>query len=639
MRLILRLIWQQAQRHPGTYLTSIILISLVALVWVIDPLYTRYAIDTMLLAKEGQPVNFYRIFAIWGLIFIAHALLQSLNKFTTWKLDNMMVLERREEVFRHVLNLGISFHTKQKSGEVVKILDEGADTLMDLQRSLLIDLIPSFMTAVAFLIFGFLISPLMAGILLIGLALYLGIAFIGTQSTMKLQHEVNALWVTSIGRAFDAILNIYSVKSGSQEQREIQRMQEIHKETFKRQQAVNRRWAMVEGVNFFFLTRILLVSIGIYLFTQDLISLGEVYFFQSSFYRVLTPFEILGGLLPQWNRQVGKVRLAEQIRQTLVDIHNKPTVRDISDLKGAISLESLCFSYEEDRGVIGDGKERSDDIKQVHQQTEVPEAEEERAHPIPTSADNDSLEEQEKQFFPTPDAEDRHPGEVLHNVMLTIKPGEHIAFVGHSGAGKSTLAMLLNRFYDPTSGRITVDGIDLRDLDVHWWRSQIGLVLQENLLFNETVLENIRYARPAATQEEVQEAARRAAAYDFIERLPKKYDTLVGDRGVKLSGGERQRIAIARAILKQPKVVILDEATSALDSITERAVQEGIKELITGRTACIIAHRLSTVRSVNRTAVLDKGKLIACAPHEELMKTCAVYREMVELQSHGMLAE
>jgi ABC-type multidrug transport system fused ATPase/permease subunit len=222
---------------------------------------------------------------------------------------------------------------------------------------------------------------------------------------------------------------------------------------------------------------------------------------------------------------------------------------------------------------------------------------------------------------------------------MTIKPGEHVALVGHSGAGKSTIAALLNRFYDVTGGRIVVDGTNLNDLDIRWWRSNIGLVLQENLMFNDTVLENIRYARPSATLDEVMLAAKRASADEFIERLPKKYDTEIGERGVKLSGGERQRLAIARAILKDPKIVILDEATSALDSLTERKVQEGIKELIAGRTAVIIAHRLSTVRSVDRIAVMEGGKLQAMASHDELLKTNNLYRQMVELQQGGVLPE
>lgn len=634
MKLILRIIWQQAQRHPRTYATSMILVLLVAAVWVADPLYTRYAIDTMLSVKTGATVNFALIFGLWGCLFVLHALLQSLNKFTAWKLDNLMILERREDVFRRTLDLGISFHTRQKSGEVVKILDEGADVMSELQRHILIELIPSFLSAAAFLVAGFLLSPLMSGVLLLGLLLYVGIAVTGTRYTAKLQHQVNALWVQAIGRAYDAITNIHAVKSGAQETTEMGRLQRTHKQTFDRQQQVNYRWAMVEGINFFFLTRILLVAIGIYLFVHDVLSLGEVYFFQSSFYRVLAPFEILGSLLPQWNKLVGKVRLSQQILESPQDVRNIEHPKTLPELRGEIVLDKICFSYAPERELRDSDGEK--DIKLIR---EPEPEEEERPHPIPLPEENDDLAERAAEPVPDPDKEDRHPGEVLHDITLSVKPGEHLAFVGHSGAGKSTMAMLLNRFYDVTKGSIRIDGVDLRELDYRWWRSQIGLVLQENIMFNDSILENIRYARPDATLEEVKEAARRAAAAEFIEPLPQGYNTMIGDRGVRLSGGQRQRVAIARAILKRPKIVVLDEATSALDSVTERAVQEGIRELVTGRTSFIIAHRLSTVRSVDRIAMLDKGRLIAAAPHEELMKTCPTYREMVELQSHGLLAE
>jgi ABC-type multidrug transport system fused ATPase/permease subunit len=299
------------------------------------------------------------------------------------------------------------------------------------------------------------------------------------------------------------------------------------------------------------------------------------------------------------------------------------------ELKGEIRFENVCFAYVEKPAAADEH-----DVKSPH-----------RPEPIDEVADETGLagrdESRGVDAPETTDAKDETAEwrATLRNLTFTIKPGEHVALVGHSGAGKSTVASLLNRFYDVTGGRILVDGIDMNDLDVRWWRSQIGLVLQENLMFNDSVLENIRYARPSATLEEVKLAAKRASADEFIERLPKKYDSEIGERGVKLSGGERQRLAIARAILKDPKIVILDEATSALDSMTERKVQEGIKELIAGRTAIIIAHRLSTVRSVDRIAVMENGSLVAMAPHDELLKTNALYRNMVELQQGGVLPE
>ncbi len=634
MNVILHIIRQQIRRYPGGYAALFIFILLTAGIWITEPLYARYAIDQMLLAKTGAAVNYKMIFSAWAGLFVLMSAIQTTEKFISWKLSEWLILDYRERIYNHVLHLGISFHTRQKSGEVVKILDNAADTMADLQRELIVQFVPSFLSAIVFLVIGFLINPLLALILIGSIGFFLLIAVIGTRRTMKFQEEANRLWVTSIGRAYDAVTNIYSVKSGAQEDREESTMHATHLETYSKQKQVNRRWAMVEAVNFFMLTRILLISIGIYLYTQDLLSLGEVYFFQSSFFRVLTPFEMLGGIMPQWNKRVGRVRLAEEILSMPVDVKNveKPIVPN--GLKGEIHFEDVCFAYAAEKVLVDTSEEAPTpaiDIKPTDEESD--DAELVRA--IPGHEDK----EKKSSTIECPDEEDRHPGEVLHNINLVIKPGEHIAFVGHSGAGKTTLAMLINRFYDVTKGRILIDGVDLRELDMEWWRSQIGLVLQENIMFNDSILENIRYARPDATTEEVKEAARRAAADEFIASLPNGYHTLIGDRGIRLSGGQRQRVAIARAILKRPKIVVLDEATSALDSVTEKQVQEGIRSLVEGRTACIIAHRLSTVRSVDRIAVFHKGELIDVAPHEQLMKTCAIYREMVELQSQGMLAE
>ena len=198
---------------------------------------------------------------------------------------------------------------------------------------------------------------------------------------------------------------------------------------------------------------------------------------------------------------------------------------------------------------------------------------------------------------------------MLRGINLTARPGETIALVGPSGSGKTTLATLLQRFYSVTEGAITIDGVDIRDMTQHSLRSQIGVVFQDAHLFNDTVRANIAYGRPQATQAEVEAAARAAHAHDFIMDLPEGYDTIVRERGTRLSGGQRQRIAIARALLKNPPILILDEATSALDSESERLIQQALKTLLQGRTAFVIAHRLSTVRDADRIVVIKEGEI------------------------------
>ena len=219
---------------------------------------------------------------------------------------------------------------------------------------------------------------------------------------------------------------------------------------------------------------------------------------------------------------------------------------------------------------------------------------------------------------------------VIRNLSLSVAAGETVAFVGATGAGKTTIASLLLRFYEPQSGRILLDGCDIREFTQESLRRQIGLVQQDVFLFGDSVRYNIAYAKPDATADEVQAAAKAAAADEFIQKLPAGYDTEVGERGVKLSGGQKQRLAIARVFLKNPPVVVLDEATSALDNITEQQIQKELDELAVGRTTLIIAHRLSTIRHADKIVVLDEGAVAECGSHEELLARKGHYYDLYQ---------
>ena len=223
--------------------------------------------------------------------------------------------------------------------------------------------------------------------------------------------------------------------------------------------------------------------------------------------------------------------------------------------------------------------------------------------------------------------------EVLKNINLTIHKGQTVALVGQSGSGKSTLVDLIPRFYDTTEGSITIDGIDIRNLSTHNLRNLMGNVNQEAILFNDTIYNNITFGVESATQAEVEQAARIANAHDFIMATPDAYQTNIGDRGSRLSGGQRQRISIARAILKNPPILILDEATSALDTESEKLVQEALTNLLMGRTSIVIAHRLSTIYNADCIYVIDQGRIAEQGTHHELLEKGGIYAHLIEMQS------
>jgi ATP-binding cassette subfamily B protein len=251
------------------------------------------------------------------------------------------------------------------------------------------------------------------------------------------------------------------------------------------------------------------------------------------------------------------------------------------------------------------------------------------APPLPAGAGRVELQDVSLRYAADGDG---HPA-ALAEIDLVVPAGHTVALVGPSGSGKSSLVALVARLYDPSAGAVLVDGADVRTVEVGSLRSEIAFVGDESFLFSASVGENIAYARPDATREQVEEAARRAQADAFIGELPDGYDTLVGERGLTLSGGQRQRVAIARALLADPRILILDDATSSVDATTEAAIREGLAEVMAGRTTFVIAHRLSTVSLADEVVVMDEGRIVDRGSHEELLEGCGFYREIAE---HGL---
>jgi ATP-binding cassette, subfamily B, bacterial MsbA len=577
MKTFFRAFWRAMKHEKRVLILKAITSLLLSAVWIAEPLYAQWAINLMSTALDGAKVPFLNIIMGWFGLYVLSSIISGISMYYVWDVRNTVIARAREMYFTALLKLDIDHHIKARSGELMKKIDNAADTIADLTQQMFIQLPTSSITAIAFFGISLYISWQLTLAALLTIPLFLLIIIVSNRITKKNAEIVNRLWVNALGRGYDAISNIFTVKSSGMEEKELNDLQNKHSTGLTTLCLINFVWALVEGVQFFGLVRIVLTAVGFYLYTQDYITLGAVFFYQFGFFRMVVPFEMLGQMSPRWNEMMNKVAMAEDLFTKEIIVQNLPNAIIPAKLDGKILFDHVSLQYD--------------------------------------------------------------VSDAISDITMYIEPGQHIALVGHSGAGKSSIALLLNRFYDPSQGTIFVDDIPLQNLDVHWWRKQIGLVQQENIMFNDTIAHNIAYSRPDALEEEIIEAAKRASAHDFIMSFPQGYQTQIGERGIRLSGGERQRIAIARAILKQPTFVILDEATSALDSITEKHVQIGIHELIAGRTAIIIAHRLSTVRSVDKIAVIDKGKLIAFDNHTTLLKTCAVYKEMVELQNSGLLME
>lgn len=310
------------------------------------------------------------------------------------------------------------------------------------------------------------------------------------------------------------------------------------------------------------------------------------------------------------------------------DVRDKPDAKRLA-LQGRITFEDVTFAYPLAEGIAGDQAQR-------HKGTEAL-----RGADAPAGAPSDataSLSASAPQCLGASATPTLTPRPVLHNLTLDIAPGEIVALVGPSGAGKSTIVQLVPRFYDPQRGTIRIDGYDLKDLHLRTLRCQIGMVAQETLLFSGTVRENLLYGRPDASEEELFAAATAANAHEFITALPEGYETLLGERGAKLSGGQKQRLAIARAFLTNPRILILDEATSALDSESEHLIQEALSKLMEGRTNIVIAHRLSTILNSDRIVVLDQGRIVDIGPHTELLARGGLYARLYHTQFRTAMA-
>jgi ABC-type multidrug transport system fused ATPase/permease subunit len=495
------------------------------------------------------------------------------------------LVDLRRDTYARLISLPMTFFASRRVGELASRLS--AD-LVQIEDSL-ISLLPQFLRQVTLLVGGIALiaatSLKLTAVMLASLPVLTAVAVVFGRKTRGIAREAQDRLADTATVVEETLQGIVNVKAFTNERYELGRYR-AGLDTFL---GITLRGARLRAAFIAFIVFALFGSIVLVLWSgARLLQSGEITFGQLTRFLLYTTF-VAGAmgqfaeLYSQLQKAVGSTqRVRELLRETgEVEMDaagaTSPTV---PRLQGEVRLEGVRFTYPSREGV-----------------------------------------------------------EVLHGIDLVAAPGQRIALVGPSGAGKSTLISLLLRLYDPSAGRLWIDGRDAREYPLSALRAQMSLVPQEVLLFGGTVAENIAYGKPGATRPEIEEAARQANAYGFITSFPQGFETLVGDRGIKLSGGQRQRIAIARAILRDPAILLLDEATSSLDSESERLIQEALETLMTGRTSFIVAHRLATVRNADRIVVIADGRVAESGTHDELNAIeGGIYRRLAALQFREEIA-
>lgn len=542
------------------------------------PYVIQNLIDGVL--RDGNLAALDRIAMLLGLLFIFQFVFGFTERFMVEYVGERVVIDLREAVYAHLHQLPVAFFNARRSGEIVSRLASDAGQIRTALTTNLAWVLGEVLTLTGAVLIVFLLNWRLT-LFVLALAPVLGLfaAFFGGRIE-KISTEVTDEVAGSSAIVEEAMQGIREVKAFVREEFEVARYRRAMDRTFAAALRLTRLRAVFGPLIFslMFMGIAAVLWFGGREVVAGRLTAGGLTSFLFYMFFIAGSFGAFTGIYTQLQEAAGASRRIFEIMDTEPEIQDKPGALTMGRAEGRIAFEGLSFTYDE----------RAD---------------------------------------------------VLEDISLEIAPGEVLALVGPSGAGKSTFVSLIPRFYDPTAGRITLDGQDLRDLTQASLRAQIAIVPQDALLFGGSIRENILYGRLDASEAALIDAARAANAHEFISELPDGYETIVGERGLRLSGGQRQRVAIARALLKDPRILLLDEATSSLDSVSERLVQEALERLMQGRTTVIIAHRLSTVQVADRIAVLEKGRLIELGDHAALLARSGLYARLWKMQFEAGLKE
>lgn len=560
--------------YRGRLAFGLLCMVIAALGYLVVPWLIREVVDEVLVEKE----MFKLTLIVFGIlvIFLIRGFATYGQTYTMSYIGQRVVIDVREKTFSHLERLDQAYFDRRKTGDIMSNLTNDVAVL----QALIVDNMLSFITEgvmlIGSLIFMFRLDWKLSLLTLIVVPAILGLTRIFGKRLRSAGHDVQGRLADITSLLQEVISGIRVVRSFGREQFEFNRFEKENDRNFKAVMHATKLTAMLSPLVEFSaaISVVIILWYGGYAVVNGDISAGGLIAFLIYAINLSNPVKRL-------TQVYGNIQKALAAGERIIEIlETEPTVKEcenpvcLAQVDGKVEFDHVSFAYE--------GKEGS------------------------------KL--------------------ALEDFTFTVKPGQTVALVGPSGAGKTTVANLLPRFYDVVSGSVRIDDVDIRDVSFASLREHIGLVPQDTMLFNATVRDNILYGRLNATEEEVYAAAKAANALEFIEKLPQGLDTIVGERGNALSGGQRQRIAIARAILKDPKILILDEATSALDTESEKLVQQALDRLMKGRTAFVIAHRLSTIQGADQIIVLKQGRIQETGTHDELMTAGGLYSHLYSVQ-------
>ncbi len=559
------------EKNKKQLVRIIIVATFGALLTVITPYIYGKLFDLAIIPDTVTNILFSLI-GLWLVLSLISTYVSNMTGYMGEVPGTKMSQEAEAEAYSHFLTLPILFHKKEQRGEILQKISRGSRSLQEIIETIA-DVSPQLLMLLFSLIAMFIIKWQLALIVFISFVVYALFTIRFVKPEIAAHRIANKVYEKQYGNVYDKLYNVFLVKNFV--------MENVEKERFfkslvgkilpavKNAASKSRKLSVVQGI-IYSISFVAVLGSAIFFLREGNLSPGQFVMFFGYINLAFGPFRFFGMIYRRYKRAGVAIRRFLKLRKISPEkmSHGNKILKEV---KGEIFFKGLDFGYIKGKPV-------------------------------------------------------------LRGINLKINPGESVALVGKSGVGKTTLAELVMGYYQPGKGKITLDGVDISELQLKWLRDQIAVVPQDLNLFNDTMINNLRYANPIATEKQIADAAKAASADEFINQLPKKYQTKVGEEGVKLSMGQRQRVAITMAFLKNPKILILDEPTAALDAESEKKVQEGINRLIKEKTTIIIAHRFSTVRNADKIVVLDKGRIAELGNHEELMKKKGIYYNLYTLQ-------